>query len=73
MSIEIYIGTTVCYPTQISVSGKLKKKDLEYHTAVLHDKINLSIKMNLYFSIYNTGSFLWKFKSRKLISCLDAK
>ena len=39
-SVRIYIGTTMGYPTQFSVSGKLKKKDLEYHTSVLHDEIN---------------------------------
>ena len=39
-SVRIYIVTTMCYPTQFSMSGKLKKKDLEYHTLVLHDEIN---------------------------------
>ena len=29
------------YLTQFSMSGKLNMKDIEYHTPVLHDKINL--------------------------------
>ena len=28
------------YSTQFSMNGKLKKKDLDYHTSVLHDEIN---------------------------------
>ena len=40
ISVRIYIGTAMGYPTQFSMSGKLKKKYLEYHTSVLHDEIN---------------------------------
>ena len=54
-SIRTYIGTTMVYPTLFSMSGKLIKGDIEYHTSILHDainligpKLNLSIKMNLY-------------------------
>ena len=39
-SIRIYIGTTMGYPTQICMSGKLTKCDMEYHTSILHDEIN---------------------------------
>ena len=39
-SVRVYIGTTMGYPTQFSMNGKLKKKDLEYHILVLHDEIN---------------------------------
>ena len=39
-SIWIHTGTTMGYPTQFSMTAKLKKKDLEYHTSVLHDEIN---------------------------------
>ena len=35
-SIRIYIGTTMGYPTQFFLSGKLKG-DIEYHTFILHD------------------------------------
>ena len=37
---KIYIGTTMGYPTQFLVSGKLNKEDIEYHTSVLYDEIN---------------------------------
>ena len=33
-SIRIYIGTTMGYPTQFSMSGKLTKGDMEYHTSI---------------------------------------
>ena len=39
-SVRIYIGTTMGYPTQFSMSGQIKKKYIEYHTSVLHDEIN---------------------------------
>ena len=39
-SIKIYIGTTMGYPTQFPMSGKLNKGDIEYHTSMLHDEIN---------------------------------
>ena len=39
-SIRIYIGTTMGYPTQISMSGKLTKGDIEYHISILYDKTN---------------------------------
>ena len=38
-SLRIYIGTTMGYPTQFSMQGKLNKLDLEYHNSVLHDEI----------------------------------
>ena len=28
------------YPTQFSISEKLNKGDIEYHTSILHDEIN---------------------------------
>ena len=39
-SIRLYIGTTVGYPTQFSMNGKLTKGDMEYHTSRLYDEIN---------------------------------
>ena len=39
-SMRIYINTTMGYPTQLSMSGKLTKGDVEYHTFILHDEIN---------------------------------
>ena len=40
-SIRICIGTTVGYPTQFSMSGRVNKENTEYHISVLHDEINL--------------------------------
>ena len=39
-SIRLYIGTTMGYPTQFSMTGKLAKGDMEYHTSMLYDEIN---------------------------------
>ena len=39
-SIRLYIGTTMGYPTQFSMTGKLTKGDMEYHTSILYDEIN---------------------------------
>ena len=40
-SVRIYIGTTMGYPTQFSMIGKLNKEgDIEYNTSVLNDEIN---------------------------------
>ena len=38
-SIRIYIGTTMGYPTQFSMSGKLTKGDMEYHTSIFMMKL----------------------------------
>ena len=64
-SVRIYIRTTLGYPTQFLISGKLKMKDSEYHTSVLHDEMNfywagIEFKYQdepISFSIYNTDSF----------------
>ena len=78
-TVQIYIGSAMAYPTQSSVSEKLKKKNLESHTPSSHDEINFdwcgiefNIKKNLYFSIYNTGYLHGKFKTIKLMICLDS-
>ena len=39
-SIRLYIGTIMGYPTQFSMTGKLTKSDMEYHTSILYDEIN---------------------------------
>ena len=39
-SIRIYIGTTMGNSTQFSMSGKLTKGDMEYHTSIFYDVIN---------------------------------
>ena len=39
-SIRIYIETTMGYPTQFSMSGKLTKGDMKYHTSISYDEIN---------------------------------
>ena len=41
-SIRLYIGTTMGYPTQFSMNGKLTKGDMEYHTSILYDEINFN-------------------------------
>ena len=33
-SIQIYIGTTMGYPTHFSMSGKLTKGEMEYDTSI---------------------------------------
>ena len=38
--IRIYNGTTMGYPTQFSMSGRLAKGDMEYHTSIFYDEIN---------------------------------
>ena len=39
-SIRLYIGTTMGYPTQFFMNGKLTKGDMQYHTSLLYDEIN---------------------------------
>ena len=39
-SIRIYIGATMGYPTQFSMSGKHNKGNVEYHMSILYDEIN---------------------------------
>ena len=39
-SIRIYIGTTMGYPTQLSISGRLTKGIIECHTSILYDELN---------------------------------
>ena len=43
-SIRIYIGTTMGYPTQFSISRNLTKGGLEYHISILHDEINIKCR-----------------------------
>ena len=40
-SIRLYTGTTMGYPTQFSMNRKLTKGDMEYHTSILYDEINI--------------------------------
>ena len=72
-SIRLYIGTTMGYPTQFSMTGKLTKSDMEYHTSMLYDEINFDwskidsdIKMNLYF-------FLQLYKSLCMVNLRPEK
>ena len=39
-SIRIYIGTTMGYPTQFFMNGKLTKGDIKYHTSIFYNEIN---------------------------------
>ena len=80
-STRIYIETTMIYPTQFSMSGKLNKKDIAYHTSVLYDEINFDWS-RLEFKYQDEPIFFpsaiqvplhEKFKTRKLMTCLDPK
>ena len=78
-SIRIYIGTTMGYPTQFSMTGKLTKGDMEYHTPILYDEIHFHwSKIELRYQ--NEPTFFpstiqvllhGKFKTRKVLACLD--
>ena len=72
-SIRICIGISMGYPTQFSMSGKLNKKYIEYHTSVLH--LDWS---RMEFGYQDEPIFLLsviqvplhgKFKTRKLMTC----
>ena len=78
-SIIVYIGTTKGYPTQFSTSEKLTKGDIEYHNSFLHDEINFDWS-KIEFKYQDELTFFpptiqaplhGKFKTRKLITCLD--
>ena len=64
-SIRLYIGTTMDYPTQFSMSGKLTKGDMEYYTSIYYDETNfdwskIEFKYQdepIFFSINYTGPF----------------
>ena len=77
-SIRIYIGTTMGYPTQFSMTGKLTKSGMEYHTSLLYDEINFDWP-NIEFRYQNEPIFFpstiqvplhSKFKTRKVLACL---
>ena len=78
-SIRIYIGTTMGYPTQFSMSGKLTKGDMEYHTSIFYDEINfdwykIEFKYQdepIFFPSTIQVPLYGKFKTRKLLTCLD--
>ena len=78
-SIRLYIGTTMGYPTQFSMTGKLTKGDMEYHTSILYDEINFDWSQ-IEFRYQNEPIFFpstiqvplhGKFKTRKVLACLD--
>ena len=78
-SIRIYIGTTMGYPTQFSMSGELTKGDMEYHTSIFYDEINFDWS-KIEFKHQDEPIFFLstiqvplhgKFKTRKLLTCLD--
>ena len=78
-SIRLYIGTTMGYPTQFSMTGKLTKGDMEYHTSILYDEINFDWS-KIEFRYQNEPIFFpstiqvplhGKFKTRKVLACLD--
>ena len=78
-SIRLYIGTTMGYPTPFSTNGKLTKGDMEYHTSILYDEINFDWS-KIEFR-YHDEPILFpstiqvplhgKFKTRKVLACLD--
>ena len=78
-SIRQYIGTTMVYPTQFSMNEKLTKGDMEYHSSVLYNEINFDWS-KIEFRYQNEPIFFpstiqvplhGKFKTRKLLACLD--
>ena len=78
-SIRIYIGTTMGYPAQISMNGKLTKGDMEYHTSIFYDDINFDWS-KIEFKYQDEPIFFpstiqvplhGKFKTRKLLACSD--
>ena len=78
-SIRVYIGTTMGYPTQFSMTGKLTKGDMEYHTSILYDEINFDwskIEFRyqdepIFFPSTIQAPLHGKFKTRKVLACLD--
>ena len=78
-SITLYIGTTMGYPTQFSMNGKLTEGDMEYHTSILYDEFNFDWS-KIEFRYQNEPIFFpstiqillhGKFKTRKLLACPD--
>ena len=78
-SIRLYIGTTMGYPTQFSMTGKLNKGDMEYHTSILYDEINFDWS-KIEFRYQNEPIIFpstiqvplhGKFKTREVLACLD--
>ena len=71
----------MAYSTQFSMSGKHNKGDIEYHTCILHDEINFDwSKMEfkyqdepIFFPSAIQVSLHRKFKTRKLMVCVDPK
>ena len=78
-SIRLYIGTTIGYPTQFSMNGKLTKGVMEYHTSMLYDEINFDwskIEFRyedepIFFPSTIQVPLHGKFKTKKLLVCLD--
>ena len=67
------------YPTQFPMSGKLTKGDREYHTSILYEEINFDWS-KIEFKYQDEPRFFpstvqvplhGKFKTRKLLTCLD--
>ena len=67
------------YPTQFSMRGKLTKGDMEYHTSIFCDEINFDWS-KIEFRYQDEPIFFpstiqvplhGKFKTRKLLTCLD--
>ena len=77
--IRIFIGTRMGYPTQFSMNGKLTKGDIEYYTSILYDEINFDWpkiefkyqEKTIFFPSTIQVPLCGKFKSRKLLTCLD--
>ena len=67
------------YPTQFSMSGKLNKEDMEYHASILHNEINFDWSRiefkyqdeSIFFPSAMQVPFHGKYKTRKLMTCLD--
>ena len=67
------------YPTQFSMNGKFTKGDMEYHTSIFYDEINFDWS-KIEFKYQDEPIFFpspiqvplhGKFRTRKLLACLD--
>ena len=73
-SIRIYIGTVMGYPTQLSMSGKLTKSDMKYHTSINFYWSKIQFKYQdepIFFPSAILVPLHGKFNTRKLLTCLD--
>ena len=62
----------MAYPTQFSMTGKLTKGDMEYHTSILYDEINFDWS-KIEFRYQNEPFFLQLHKSLCMVNLRPGK